>query len=123
MRLKSRGGAAEEWRETCMHIVTTVLVQCPLEAPVTTPATKTLTRNFRVSPTDDELFRRAAALVGESLSEFLVESGRERAEMLLADRTQFVMDRAAWKAFNAALDRPPEANPAVVELLRRPPPA
>jgi uncharacterized protein (DUF1778 family) len=82
-------------------------------------AAKTSRRNLRVSPTDDDLFRQAAAAIGASVSEFLVESGRERAEMILADRTQFVLDEDAWQAFMAALDRPAEVKPAVVELLRR----
>jgi uncharacterized protein (DUF1778 family) len=62
-------------------------------------------------------------VVGESVSEFLVVSGRERAELILADRTQFVLAQDAWAAFGLALDREAEANPAVVELLRRPRPA
>lgn len=80
---------------------------------------KTARRNLRVSPDDDDLFRQAAAEIGESVSEFLVESGRERAELILADRTQFVLDRKAWKAFTAALDRPAEVKPAVARLMRR----
>lgn len=83
---------------------------------------KTSRKNLRVSPADDALFREAAAAVGESVSEFLVASGRTRAEMILADRTEFALDEKAWKAFNAALDRPAEINPAVVELMRRPRP-
>jgi len=85
---------------------------------VATPA-KTSRRNLRVSPSDDALFRRAAIQVGESVSEFLVESGRSRAEMLLADRTTFAVDGRAWQTFNDALDRPAEVRPAVVELMRR----
>jgi uncharacterized protein (DUF1778 family) len=81
-------------------------------------AIKTGRRNLRVSPADDALFRQAADAVGESVSEFLVASGRQRAEMILADRTQFVLEPAAWKAFTAALDRPTEVKPAVVGLLR-----
>jgi uncharacterized protein (DUF1778 family) len=84
--------------------------------------TKTARRQLRVSPADDATFRRAAAAAGESVSEFLVESGRERAELILADRTQFVLDASAWDEFSAALDRPAEVKPAVVELLRRPRP-
>ena len=87
-----------------------------------TTATKTARRNLRVSPGDDELFRKAAVTVGESVSEFLVESGRTRAEMILADRTEFALETKAWKAFNDALDRPAEVKPAVVELMRRPRP-
>ena len=83
---------------------------------------KTSRRNLRVSPTDDALFREAAATLGESVSEFLVESGRKRAEMVLADRTEFVLGQDAWKAFNAALDRDAEAKPAVLKLMRRPRP-
>ena len=81
--------------------------------------TRTARRNLRVSPSDDELFRRAAAQVGESVSEFLVESGRTRAEVILADRTEFALDAKTWKAFNDALERPAEVKPAVVELMRR----
>jgi uncharacterized protein (DUF1778 family) len=83
---------------------------------------KTARRQLRVSPADDVIFRRAAAAAGESVSEFLVESGRERAELILADRTQFVLDASAWEKLTAALDRPAEVKPAVVELLRRPRP-
>ncbi len=82
-------------------------------------AAKTARRNLRVSPADDDLFRQAAAETGESVSEFLVESGRGRAEMILADRTQFVLDRKSWKAFTEALDRPAKVKPAVVELMGR----
>ena len=84
-----------------------------------TTATKTTRRNLRVSPTDDVLFRQAAAEVGESVSTFLVESGRTRAEMILADRTQFVLDPDAWDEFTAALDRPAEVKRPVIDLLRR----
>lgn len=81
--------------------------------------TKTSRQNIRVSPADDVLLREAAAIVGESVEEFLVESGRGRAEMVLADRTHFVLDHDAWIAFSATLDRDAEIHPAVVELLRR----
>ena len=84
--------------------------------------TKTSRRNLRVSPADDVLFREAAALAGESVSEFLVESGRERAETMLADRTDFALDRKAWTAFLAELDRAAAARPELVELMQRPRP-
>ena len=85
-------------------------------------STKTSRRNLRVSPSDDVLFREAAATLGESVSEFLVESGRERAETVLADRTEFVLGEDAWTAFAAALDRDAEVKPAVLKLMLRPRP-
>jgi uncharacterized protein (DUF1778 family) len=81
--------------------------------------TKTQRLHLRVAESDDELFRSAAAAAHESLSEFLVESGRERAERLLADRTLFVLGEAEWQAFTAALDRPAREIPALVELFGR----
>lgn len=84
---------------------------------------KTQRVNLRVASRDDELFRQAAAVADESLSEFLVEGGRERAARLLADRTQFVLSDKDWVAFSEALDRPAQADPVLVELFRRPRPA
>jgi uncharacterized protein (DUF1778 family) len=84
--------------------------------------TKNQRVHLRVAARDDELFRSAAAAANESLSEFLVESGRERAERVLADRTRFVLSPAQWRKFTAALDRDPREIPELVELFRRPRP-
>jgi uncharacterized protein (DUF1778 family) len=89
---------------------------------LTMSETKTQRLHLRVAASDDKLFRSAAAVSEESLSEFLVESGRERAERVLADRTRFVLSRAQWRAFTAALDRPAREIPALVELFGRPRP-
>jgi uncharacterized protein (DUF1778 family) len=78
--------------------------------------------HLRVAAGDDELLRSAAAAARQTLSEFLVESGRERAERVLADRTRFVLSPAEWRTFVAALDRPAHEIPALVELFRRPRP-
>lgn len=83
------------------------------------PEAKTQRVHLRVAATDDELFRSAAAAANESLSEFLVESGRERAQRLLADRTRFVLSPAQWQRFTAALDRPAQEITELVELIRR----
>lgn len=83
----------------------------------TVPKTERL--NVRVATVDSSLFREAAALYDESLSEFIVESGRERAQRLMADRTNFVLDEERWRQFTAALDRPANANPKLAQLLTR----
>jgi uncharacterized protein (DUF1778 family) len=58
----------------------------------------------------------------ESLTQFLVESGRERAERLLADRTSFRVDSEAWQEIVAAMDRPAKAQPQLAKLFSRPRP-
>jgi uncharacterized protein (DUF1778 family) len=87
------------------------------------PQAKDHRLNVRVALADADLFREAAELEHESVSQFLIESGRERAERLLADRTRFVLDHDEWTTFTAALERPAETNPAVVELFQLPRPA
>jgi uncharacterized protein (DUF1778 family) len=84
--------------------------------------TRTSRRNIRLSPADDVLFQQAAALLGKSVSEFLIESGRDRATMVLADRIQLPLDQYAWNAFCAEPDCDAENNPAVMKLLQHPRP-
>lgn len=83
---------------------------------------KTHRVHLRVAADDDELLRSAAASAQQTLSEFLIDSGRERAERLLGDRTRFVLSDAEWDSFVAALDQPARETPALVELFRRPRP-
>jgi uncharacterized protein (DUF1778 family) len=85
--------------------------------------TKSARRNLRISPADDALVSRAAEAVGESVSEFFVGSARTRAELVLADRREFVLDDESWEVFSAALDQPATVNAAVAGLMRRSRPA
>lgn len=85
-----------------------------------TPKTQRL--NLRIGKEDEALFKRAAMVHRESLTQFLVESGRERAERLLADRTSFRLDSEAWQEIVAAMDRPAKAQPQLAKLFSRPRP-
>lgn len=87
---------------------------------MTSPKTQRV--NFRIEPEDEDLFKQAARLNRESLTQFLVESGRERAERLLADRTRFSVDAEAWQEIVAAMDEPAKARPELSELFSRPRP-
>ncbi len=82
-------------------------------------AEKTDRLNVRLSSVDNDLFRAAAGTRDESLTDFIVESGRERAQRLLADRNRFILDDERWAAFTAALERPAEVRPELVELFAR----
>lgn len=78
--------------------------------------------NLRIEPEDRALFGRAAVTQRESLTQFLVESGRERAERLLADRNSFRIDSDDWQRLMEALDRPAAVRPELVDLFSRPRP-
>ncbi len=85
-----------------------------------TPKTQRL--NLRIQEEDEALFKRAAEVQRESLTQFLVESGRERAERLLADRTNFVVDADTWEEIVAVMDRPARRRPELADLFSRPRP-
>lgn len=78
--------------------------------------------NLRINEQDRALFDEAAECRDETLTQFLVESGRERAERLLADRNRFVLDEEQWQELMEMLDRPPRVNPGLVDLFSRPRP-
>jgi uncharacterized protein (DUF1778 family) len=52
------------------------------------------------------LIDRAAAAVGLSRSQFMLETSIREAENTLLDQRAFVLDQAQWDAFEAALDAP-----------------
>jgi uncharacterized protein (DUF1778 family) len=83
---------------------------------------KTQRLNLRIDEEDEALFKRAAQVHRESLTQFLVESGRERAERLLADRASFQVDAEGWQEIVAAMDRPAKARPELAKLFSRPRP-
>jgi uncharacterized protein (DUF1778 family) len=86
------------------------------------PTPKTQRLNLRIEKDDETLFKQAALVHRESLTQFLVESGRERAERLLTDRTSFRIGPEAWQEIVAAMDQPAKARPELSKLFSRPRP-
>lgn len=77
---------------------------------------------MRLTPDQDALIRDAAAVTGQSLTEFVTTAAVARAEDTLADRRVFRLDDAAWTEFAAILDRPAKRIPELAELLDEPAP-
>lgn len=77
---------------------------------------------MRLTPDQDALIRNAAAVTGQSLTEFVTTAAMTRAEDTLADRRVFRLDDAAWTEFTAILDRPAKRVPELANLLSEPAP-
>lgn len=77
---------------------------------------------MRLTPHQDALIRDAAAVTGQSLTEFVTAAAITRAEDTLADRRVFRLDDAAWTEFSAILDRPARRIPELADLLNATPP-
>jgi uncharacterized protein (DUF1778 family) len=61
---------------------------------------------IRVSVATKATLNRAAALRGQKLSEFMLDSARRQAEETILDQRSFFLDADAHKKFLAVLDAP-----------------
>lgn len=77
---------------------------------------------MRLTPDQDALIRDAAAVTGQSLTDFVTMAAVTRAEDTLADRRVFRLSDAAWTEFSAILDRPARRIPELAKLLGQRPP-
>jgi uncharacterized protein (DUF1778 family) len=67
-----------------------------------------------------DFIARAARASGQNISEFVLSSACERAEIALADQTDFTLPEDRWKAFVAALDRPATRRERLAKLMSEP---
>ena len=77
--------------------------------------------NLRMEGRTRALIDEAAALLGKTRTEFMVESARASAIDVLLDQRLFLLDDERYQAFIAALDDPPAPGPRLRTLLRRVP--
>lgn len=80
------------------------------------------TINLRVSAKAKNLIDTAAAVVGKTRTEFLVESATRQAVDVLLDQRLFELEPDQWEAFTAALDNPPPPNDQLRKLMAGRPP-
>lgn len=73
--------------------------------------------NIRVAPEARDMIDRAAAHLGKTRSEFMLDAARREAEATLLDRRLFQADASAFKAFQARLHEP--ADPASLKRLAK----
>jgi uncharacterized protein (DUF1778 family) len=77
---------------------------------------------IRASAEAKALLNRAAALRGQKLSEFMLESSRRQAEETILDQRMFFLDDDAHVRFLALLDSPPKPSAKTRARLNRKPP-
>jgi uncharacterized protein (DUF1778 family) len=77
--------------------------------------------NLRIEANTRRLIDDAAAILGKTRTEFMIESARRQAIDVLLDQRLFVLDSERYDAFVHALDNPPAPGPKLRSLLRRVP--
>jgi uncharacterized protein (DUF1778 family) len=74
---------------------------------------------IRASGEAKAILNRAAALRGQKLSEFMLESARRQAEETILDQRTFFLDEKDHSRFIALLDSPPKPSAKIRARLRR----
>jgi uncharacterized protein (DUF1778 family) len=77
--------------------------------------------NLRIEAGTRQLIDDAAAILGKTRTEFMIETARRQAIDVLLDQRLFVLDSERYDAFVHALDNPPPPGPKLRSLLRRAP--
>jgi uncharacterized protein (DUF1778 family) len=77
--------------------------------------------NLRIEAHTRQIIDDAAAVLGKTRTEFMIDSARKVAIDVLLDQRLFVLDPERYDAFVHALDNPPAPGPKLRSLLRRAP--
>jgi len=77
--------------------------------------------NLRIESGTRQLIDDAAAILGKTRTEFMIESARREAIDVLLDQRLFELSPERYEAFLQALDNPPAPGPKLRALLRRVP--
>jgi uncharacterized protein (DUF1778 family) len=75
--------------------------------------------NLRTSPEAKALIERAAALMGTTVSGFMLQNAYEAARRVVADNDTLVLSQEAFEAFITACEIPSEPNEALRALMAR----
>ena len=82
--------------------------------------TKEARIGIRTTKEQKAFIKRGASVQGQKLSDFVLASAQEKAELVLADQKEFVLSAARWKAFVEALDRPIRRHERLKRLMSEP---
>lgn len=75
--------------------------------------------NLRTSPEAKALIERAAALMGTTVSSFMLQNAYEAAQRVVNDHDTLMLSQKAFDAFVAACEQPSEPNEALRALMAR----
>ncbi|MDF1483471.1 DUF1778 domain-containing protein [Extensimonas sp. H3M7-6] len=73
--------------------------------------------NLRTSPEAKSLIERAAAIMGSTVSSFMLQHAYEAAQRIVADKDSLLLTQEAFAAFVDACDNPAEPTAALRALM------
>lgn len=86
------------------------------------PASRTLDTariNLRASPEAKAMIERAAALMGTTVSGFMLQNAYEAARRIIAEHDTLTLTQREFDAFAASIENPPEPTEDLRKLMAR----
>jgi uncharacterized protein (DUF1778 family) len=83
------------------------------------PAADSARINLRTSPEAKATIERAAALMGTTVSAFMLQHAYDAARRVVSDNDTLRLSQQAFEEFIAACENPPEPNEALRKLMAR----
>jgi uncharacterized protein (DUF1778 family) len=83
-----------------------------------TASTDSARINLRTSPEAKALIERAAAIMGSTVSSFMLQNAYEAARRLIAEQELLTLSDRDRDAFLMALDDAPEPTQALIDLMQ-----
>ena len=85
--------------------------------PAVSAAAESARINLRTSPEAKALIERAAAIMGSTVSSFMLQNAYEAARRIVADKDTLVLSQAAFEAFVATCEKPVKPTKALRKLM------
>ena len=83
----------------------------------TLPRTESARINLRTSPEAKALIERAAAIMGSTVSSFMLQNAYEAARRIVADKDTLMLSQEAFDAFIVACENPAEPTQTLIDLM------
>ncbi|MCF8144701.1 MAG: DUF1778 domain-containing protein [Deltaproteobacteria bacterium] len=90
--------------------------------PVRKNVSKSSRIGLRATPEQEAVLRLAAEISRKSVTEFVIDSACQAAEQALLDQRIFMVSGKTYQEFLGLLDRPPQPNTGLEDLLSKPAP-
>ena len=85
--------------------------------PAVSSKTESARINLRTSPEAKALIERAAAIMGSTVSSFMLQNAYDAASRVVANNDTLMLSQEAFEAFIAACEKPTEPTEALIKLM------
>jgi len=75
--------------------------------------------NLRTSAEAKAMIERAAALMGTTVSSFMLQNAYESARRIVSENVTLLLTQRDFEAFVASIDKPPKPKAALRKLMAR----